>query len=51
MPFLSAEHFRTVVLKVGEIVHEIKRNQQLNSHCTVTGAARCNLEVAGSNPI
>jgi len=53
MPPQSAEHFRTIILKVGsngEIVREIKRNQQLNSHRTVTGAARCNPEVAGSSP-
>jgi len=53
MPSQSAGLFRTTFLKVssnGEIVREIKRNQQLNSHRTVAGAARCNPEVAGSSP-
>ena len=50
MPPQSAEHFRTIILKVGsngEIVREIKRNQQLNSHRTVAGAAPCNPKVDG----
>jgi len=52
MPSQSAEHFRTTVVKVGsngEIVHEIKRKQQLNLHRTGYGAARCNPEVTGSS--
>jgi len=53
MPPQSAGLFRTTFFKVssnGEIVREIKRNQELNSHRTVAGAARCNLVVAGKCP-
>ena len=49
----SLEQISIIILKVSsgsEIVREIKRIQQLTSHRTIAGAARCNPEVGGMCP-